>query len=152
MDLLAHYQVKAFLRGDSPPFSAGQMEGMAATVNMHARLAKRLCSSSLRYWILEFIRRQPKEKKFRALVLRFIKDRIAALLLMEVRHVMVVLGNPDLSIPYYRISDKSVLQILQVGLQASAWVSLGNRLEMKLKLRWKKPHPRDDVLSLKEVT
>lgn len=78
-------QVKAFLRGDSPPFSAGQMEGMAATVNMHARLAKRLCSSSLRYWILEFIRRQPKEKKFRALVLRFIKDRIAALLLMEVR-------------------------------------------------------------------
>ncbi|XP_034693854.1 ribonuclease II, chloroplastic/mitochondrial isoform X2 [Vitis riparia] len=122
MDLLAHYQVKAFLRGDSPPFSAGQMEGMAATVNMHARLAKRLCSSSLRYWILEFIRRQPKEKKFRALVLRFIKDRIAALLLME------------------------------VGLQASAWVSLGKQIGDEVEVKVEEAHPRDDVLSLKEVT
>lgn len=51
---------------------------------MHARFAKRLHNSSLRYWILEFLRRQPKEKKFRALILRFIKDRNAALLLMEV--------------------------------------------------------------------
>lgn len=122
MDLLAHYQVKAFLRGDSPPFSAGQMEGMAATVNMHARLAKRLCSSSLRYWILEFIRRQPKEKKFRALVLRFIKDRIAALLLME------------------------------VGLQASAWVSVGKQIGDEVEVKVEEAHPRDDVLSLKEVT
>ncbi|KAJ9694715.1 hypothetical protein PVL29_010270 [Vitis rotundifolia] len=122
MDLLAHYQVKAFLRGDSPPFSAGQMEGMAATVNMHARLAKRLCSSSLRYWILEFIRRQPKEKKFRALVLRFIKDRIAALLLME------------------------------VGLQASAWVSVGTQIGDEVEVKVEEAHPRDDVLSLKEVT
>ncbi|XP_010654279.1 ribonuclease II, chloroplastic/mitochondrial isoform X2 [Vitis vinifera] len=122
MDLLAHYQVKAFLRGDSPPFSAGQMEGMAASVNMHARLAKRLCSSSLRYWILEFIRRQPKEKKFRALVLRFIKDRIAALLLME------------------------------VGLQASAWVSLGKQIGDEVEVKVEEAHPRDDVLSLKEVT
>lgn len=122
MDLLAHYQVKAFLRGDSPPFSAGQMEGMAAIVNMHARLAKRLCSSSLRYWILEFIRRQPKEKKFRALVLRFIKDRIAALLLME------------------------------VGLQASAWVSLGKQIGDEVEVKVEEAHPRDDVLSLKEVT
>ncbi|XWS67077.1 hypothetical protein CRYUN_Cryun05aG0255600 [Craigia yunnanensis] len=32
LDLLAHYQVKAFLRGESPPFSAGQLEGMAAIV------------------------------------------------------------------------------------------------------------------------
>lgn len=76
--------MKAFLRGDSPPFSAGQLEGMAAIVNMHTRVAKRLFSSSLRYWIIEYLRRQPEGKQFRALILKFIKDRVAALLLTEV--------------------------------------------------------------------
>lgn len=79
-----HMQIKAFLIGDSPPFSAGQLEGLASIVNMSTRVAKRLFNSSLRYWILEYLRRQPKEKRFRALILRFIKDRIAALLLVEV--------------------------------------------------------------------
>ncbi|KAF8402926.1 hypothetical protein HHK36_011019 [Tetracentron sinense] len=121
MDLLAHYQVKAFLRGESPPFSAGQLEGMASLINMHARVAKRLYSSSLRYWLLEFLRRQPREKKFRALILRFIKDRIAALLLME------------------------------VGIQSSAWVSLGTQVGHEIEVQVVEAHPRDDVLSLKEV-
>ncbi|XP_057251094.1 ribonuclease II, chloroplastic/mitochondrial isoform X3 [Beta vulgaris subsp. vulgaris] len=84
MDLLAHYQVKAFIRGDSPPFSAGQLEGIASIVNMQQRVARKLYNSSLRYWILEYLRRQPRERKFRALILRFIKDRIAALILVEV--------------------------------------------------------------------
>ncbi|XP_057972104.1 ribonuclease II, chloroplastic/mitochondrial isoform X2 [Malania oleifera] len=120
-DLLAHYQVKAFLRGESPPFSAGQLEGISSILTMHARIAKRLCSSSLRYWTLEFLRRQPKEKKFHALVLGFIKDRIASLLLME------------------------------VGLQASAWMSLGIQIGAEVKVQVEEAHPRDDVLSLKEV-
>lgn len=77
-------QVKAFLRGKSPPFSAGQLEGIASIINMQARVVKRLCSTSLRYWIIEFLRRQQKEKRYRALILRFIKDRNAALLLVEV--------------------------------------------------------------------
>lgn len=77
-------QVKAFIRGDPPPFSAGQLEGMASLVNMNVRLVRRLSSSSLRYWMIEYLRQQPKEKKFSALVLRFIKDRVAAILLVEV--------------------------------------------------------------------
>ncbi|XVE96893.1 hypothetical protein REPUB_Repub02eG0262900 [Reevesia pubescens] len=121
LDLLAHYQVKAFLRGESPPFSAGQLEGMASIVNMQVRLVRRLSGSSLRYWIIEFLRRQPKEKKYRALILRFIKDRIAALLLVE------------------------------VGLQASAWVSLGTQVGDEVEVQVEEAHPRDDVLSLKEV-
>lgn len=121
MDLLAHYQVKAFIRGDAPPFTAGQLEGIASIVNMHTRVAKRLFSTSLRYWIIEFLRRQPKEKKFRALILRFIKDRTAALLLME------------------------------VGIQASTWVSVGAQIGDEVEVRVEEAHPRDDVLSLKEV-
>ncbi|KAL6987631.1 ribonucleotide-diphosphate reductase subunit rnr1 [Sarracenia purpurea var. burkii] len=121
MDLLAHYQVKAFLRGHSPPFSAGQLEGMASLINMNIRIVKRVCSSSLRYWILEYLRRQPKERRFRALILRFIKDRIAALLLVE------------------------------IGMQASAWVSVGVQIGDEVEVQVEEAHPRDDVLSLKEV-
>ncbi|KAF5737173.1 ribonuclease II chloroplastic/mitochondrial [Tripterygium wilfordii] len=121
MDILAHYQVKAFLRGESPPFSAGQLEGIASIINMQTRLVRRLCNSSLRYWIIEYLRRQPKEKRFQALVLRFIKDRIAALLLVE------------------------------VGLQASAWVSVGTQIGDEVQVQVEEALPRDDVLSLKEV-
>ncbi|GAA0178762.1 exoribonuclease [Lithospermum erythrorhizon] len=121
MDLLAHYQVKAYLRGDTPPFSAGQMEGMASVVNMNTRIARRLSNSSLRYWVLEYLRRQPKGKRFSAFVLKFIKDRTAAIFLIE------------------------------VGLQASAWVSVGVQIGDKIQLEVEESHPRDDILSLKEI-
>ncbi|KAH8506140.1 hypothetical protein H0E87_013102 [Populus deltoides] len=120
LDLLAHYQVKAVLRGDSPPLSAGQLEGMASLINMQTRVVRRLCSSSLQYWMIEFLKRQPKEKKYRALILRFIKDRVAALLLVE------------------------------VGLQATAWVSLGTQIGDEVQVRVEEAHPRDDIISLKE--
>ncbi|XP_031251393.1 ribonuclease II, chloroplastic/mitochondrial isoform X2 [Pistacia vera] len=121
LDLLAHYQVKAFLRGESPPLSCGQLEGMASIVNMHTRVARRLSSSSLRYWIIEFLRRQPKDKRYSALVLRFIKDRTAALLLVE------------------------------VGFQASASVSVGTQIGDEIEVQVEEAHPRDDVVYLKEA-
>ncbi|KAH7672756.1 Exoribonuclease II protein [Dioscorea alata] len=121
LDLLAHYQVKAFLRGEPLPFSAGELEGMASIVNMHVRMAKKLHNSSLRYWLLEYLRRQPKERKYRALILRFIKDRLAALLLVE------------------------------VGVQASASVSVGTQIGDEIKVVTDEAHPRDDILSVREV-
>ncbi|KAG4377567.1 hypothetical protein GLYMA_18G153300v4 [Glycine max] len=121
LDLLAHYQVKAFLRGKPPPFTAGKLEGIAAVVNENVRTVRKLCSSSLRYWILEYLRRQPKERTYRALVLRFLKDRIAALLLLE------------------------------VGFQASAWIPVGMQIGDEVEVKVEEAHPRDDILFLKEV-
>ncbi|XP_061371834.1 ribonuclease II, chloroplastic/mitochondrial isoform X2 [Gastrolobium bilobum] len=121
LDLLAHYQVKAFLRGEPPPFSAGKLEGIAALVNDKFRAVRKLCNSSLRYWILEYLRRQPKEKRYRALVLKFFKDRLAALLLIE------------------------------VGFQASALVSVGTQIGDEIIVKVEEAHPRDDILFLKEV-
>ncbi|KAL3839520.1 hypothetical protein ACJIZ3_024111 [Penstemon smallii] len=121
MDLLAHYQVKAFLRGDPPPFSAGQLEGLASLIITNVKVVRRLSNSSLRYWIIEYLRRQPKAKRFSALVLRIIKDRIAAILLLE------------------------------VGLQASSWISVGVRVGDEVKVQVESAHPRDDVLTFKEV-
>ncbi|CAI0472724.1 unnamed protein product [Linum tenue] len=121
LDLLAHYQVKAFLRGDSPPFSAGQLEGAAASVNMQTRLIRKLSSTSLRYWIIEYLRRQPKQRRYRALILRFIKDRVAALLLVD------------------------------VGFQASAWVSTGSGIGDEVRVKVEEARPREDYISLKEA-
>ncbi|XP_059305578.1 ribonuclease II, chloroplastic/mitochondrial isoform X3 [Lycium ferocissimum] len=121
MDLAAHYQVKAFLSGDSSPFSAGELEGIASTVNMTTRVVKRLSSSSLRYWTLEYLRRQPKGKRYRALVLRFVKDREAAILLTE------------------------------IGVHASSRVSNGVQIGDEVHVQVEEAHPRDDVLTLKEV-
>ncbi|CAA0830512.1 Ribonuclease II- chloroplastic/mitochondrial [Striga hermonthica] len=121
LDLLAHYQVKAFLRGDSLPFSAGRLEGIASLVNVNTRVIKRLSSTSLRYWIIEYLRQQPKHKTFSALVLRFIKDRVAAIFLME------------------------------VGLQASVWVSGGVKVGDEVKVRVEKAHPRNDTISFVEA-
>ncbi|TVU36775.1 hypothetical protein EJB05_18722 [Eragrostis curvula] len=84
VDLLAHYQVKAFLRGDSPPYSASDLEGMTFIASMHVKVARRLHSNSLRYWLLEYLRRQPKGREYKSLILKFIKDRMAVLLLLEV--------------------------------------------------------------------
>lgn len=113
--------MKAFLRGESPPFTAGKLEGIAAAVNDNVRTVRRLCGTSLRYWILEYLRRQPKEKTYRALVLKFMKDRIAALLLVE------------------------------VGFQASAWVSVGVQIGDEVLVKVEEAHPRDDILFLKEA-
>lgn len=78
-------QIKAFLQGgDKFPFSAGELEGIAASINMQSKVVRKLSNSSLRYWVIEFLRRQGKGKKYTALILRFVKDRIASLLLVEV--------------------------------------------------------------------
>ncbi|CAN0926589.1 Ribonuclease II, chloroplastic/mitochondrial [Linum grandiflorum] len=120
LDLLAHYQIKAFIRGDSPPFLAGQLEGAAATVNMQTRVARKLSNTSLRYWIIEYLRRQPKERRYQAVILRFIKDRFAALLLLD------------------------------VGFQASAWVSTGS-VGDEVRVKVEAASPREDLISIKEV-
>ncbi|XP_078432821.1 ribonuclease II/R family protein [Wolffia australiana] len=121
VDLLAHYQVKAFLRGEALPFSSGQLEGIVAAVNSQGKIARKLSNISLRYWLLEFLRRQTRERKFRALVLRFIKDRSASVLLLE------------------------------VGVQASVLVSLGIQVGDDVFVTVIEAHPRDDILLLKEV-
>ncbi|XP_020252520.1 ribonuclease II, chloroplastic/mitochondrial isoform X1 [Asparagus officinalis] len=121
VDLLAHYQIKAFLRNEPLPFSSGELEGITCLVNMHVKFARRLYNSNLRYWLLEYLRRQTRGRKFRALILRFIKDRVAAILLVE------------------------------VGIQASASVSVGNLIGDEIEVVIEEAHPRDDVLSLKEV-
>jgi hypothetical protein len=57
---------------------------MTFIASMHVKVARRLHSNNLRYWLLEYLRRQPKGRQYKALILKFVKDRMAALLLVEV--------------------------------------------------------------------
>lgn len=41
--------------------------------------------------------------------------------------------------------------MLQVGLQACAWVSIGSQVGDEVEVQVEEAHPRDDVLALKEV-
>eukprot|EP00249_Psilotum_nudum_P012363 c23739_g1_i1 orf=497-1141(+) len=84
IDLLAHYQVKAAIRGENPPFSSGHLELATERVKIISKFAKKLQLDSERYWMLEYLRQQPRERQFRAVVLRFQKASDAVVLLVEV--------------------------------------------------------------------
>lgn len=77
-------QVKAFLRGDVPPYNSGSVEAKTALANVRSKEARRLQSSAVRYWTLAYFQRQPKGKIYEAVVLQFMKDRQASIFLVDV--------------------------------------------------------------------
>eukprot|EP00252_Welwitschia_mirabilis_P004250 TRINITY_DN1452_c0_g1_i1.p1 TRINITY_DN1452_c0_g1~~TRINITY_DN1452_c0_g1_i1.p1 ORF type:complete len:802 (+),score=154.55 TRINITY_DN1452_c0_g1_i1:173-2578(+) len=121
VDLLAHYQVKAVLRGQDPPFSSAQLEGVMPMLNIRVKNAKYLYNSSLRYWLLEYLRRQPREMEYRALILKFFKDKMATVLLIK------------------------------IGIHGSVEIYSGAKVGDEISVLVEETNPRDDFLSLKEV-
>jgi exoribonuclease II len=72
-DLLAHFQLKAYLRGDELPFDAAELNlliSMVVPVAYEATLVERQTN---RYWSLEFLRQHDGEV-WRALVLRWLRE------------------------------------------------------------------------------
>ena len=74
VDLCAHYQIKAFLKGDPFPFSAEQIMTVAATVDNLSSDATFIERETNRYWILRYLEENP-EKLFTGVVLDWIGDR-----------------------------------------------------------------------------
>ncbi|KAI5067057.1 hypothetical protein GOP47_0017585 [Adiantum capillus-veneris] len=83
-DFMVHYQVKATLRNDIPPISSGYMEASMAAFNSRVRILKKLQSECERYWILEYLRREPSERRYRVCLLRSEKNSTALVFLLEV--------------------------------------------------------------------
>src|ERR1700738_3555251 len=79
-----HLQVKAVLRGGLPPFSSACVEAVMAVVNLQGKKTRKLQSLSTRYWGIEYLRRQPQGMHFQALVLQFLKEQEAVILIEEV--------------------------------------------------------------------
>ncbi|OKH23767.1 RNB domain-containing ribonuclease [Hydrococcus rivularis NIES-593] len=72
-DLLAHFQLKAHLRGDSLPFSSEQMQEILYSVTSSAQEATAVERQTNRYWGLEYLRRHA-DCVWQVLVLRWLRE------------------------------------------------------------------------------
>ncbi|KAG0569483.1 hypothetical protein KC19_6G093600 [Ceratodon purpureus] len=120
-DLLAHYQVKAVLRGEPPPFSSAYVEAVMAVVNLQSRQARKLQTSSSRYWQIEYLRRQPRGTHYQALVLRFAKE-----------------GEP-------------LVLLEKLGIQANVNTRVTTAIGSEITVMVEAAYPRNDFLILRQV-
>ncbi|WP_413162812.1 ribonuclease catalytic domain-containing protein [Capilliphycus salinus ALCB114379] len=82
-DLLAHFQIKAHLRGENPPFSADQMQEMVMSLGPAVKEASKVERETNRYWSLEFLRRH-LDQTWQAILLRWLReDSNLGLVLLE---------------------------------------------------------------------
>ncbi|MDJ0742071.1 MAG: ribonuclease R [Xenococcaceae cyanobacterium MO_167.B27] len=72
-DLLAHFQLKAHLRGDKLPFSKERLQEILYSVGTSAYEATLVERQTNRYWGLEYLRRNA-ESIWQALVLRWLRE------------------------------------------------------------------------------
>jgi exoribonuclease-2 len=72
-DLLAHFQIKAHLRGDDLPFSIEQAKELVQAVSNTAYEATLVERQTNRYWSLEYLRRHSKQV-WQALMLRWLRE------------------------------------------------------------------------------
>jgi exoribonuclease-2 len=121
-DLLAHFQIKAHLRGDTLPFSAEKLQEIMLSVTSAAYEATLVERQTNRYWGLEYLRRHADEV-WQALVLRWLReDDDLALILLE-----------DLG--------------LELAMRFKRSVTPGDRLEVRVS----HADPRQDVIHLREM-
>lgn len=121
-DLLAHFQLKAHLRGDSPPFSSTELTELTQGVSDGAYEATLVERQTKRYWALEFLRRN-QDQVWDAIILRWLRedDGLGLILLEE-------LG-------------------LQLPMRFNREVALGERLQVRVS----QADPRQDIIRFAEV-
>ena len=82
-DLLTHFQLKAHLRGEVPPFSAEQLKEVMLSVTTAIQEVTLVERQTNRYWGLEYLRRHA-DREWQALVLMWLReDSGLALILIE---------------------------------------------------------------------
>jgi exoribonuclease-2 len=121
-DLLAHFQIKAHLRGDPLPFSIDEMKELTQTISTTIQEATFVERQTNRYWGLEFLRRNPNEV-WQALMLRWLREHenLGLVLLEE-------LG-------------------LELAMRFNRPIEPGDRLDLKVV----HADPRQDVIQFQEV-
>jgi exoribonuclease II len=73
-DLIAHFQIKAHLRGDILPFDAEALKLLLASVTTTAYEATLVERQTNRYWSLEYLRRCSSAQIWSALMLRWLRE------------------------------------------------------------------------------
>jgi exoribonuclease-2 len=121
-DLLAHFQIKAHLRGTPLPFPAEEMKELLMSVSAVAQEATSVERQTNRYWGLEYLRRHTHEV-WQALVLRWLREHEnLALILLE-----------DLG--------------LELAIRLTKAVSPGDRMEVKVTYA----DPRQDTIQFQQL-
>ncbi|MDB9526921.1 ribonuclease R [Oscillatoria sp. CS-180] len=123
-DLLAHFQIKAHLRGDPLPFSSDEITELTQGASSGAYEAVLVERQTKRYWALEYLRRRGQETLWSVLLLRWLRenDRLGLVLFEE-------LG-------------------LELPMRFERNVELGERLQIKIT----HANPRQDIIRMQEVT
>ncbi len=121
-DLLAHFQIKAHLRGESLPFSTEDMQAMVMSLVPAVKEASSVERFTNRYWGLEYLRRHSDEV-WQALMIRWLKEEInLGLVLLE------ELG-------------------LELAMRFGRAIKVGDRLEVKVAYA----DPRRDEIQFQEI-
>ncbi|MEN9216653.1 MAG: ribonuclease R [Gloeomargarita sp. HHBFW_bins_162] len=121
-DLLAHWQLKAHLRGEAPVFQAAELQAILQTVTAATQEASLVERQTNRYWSLEYLRRH-SDTVWTALVLRWLReDSDLVLVLLE------ELG-------------------LELGMRVQRAVKLGEHIQVQVT----HVDPYKDVIHLREV-
>lgn len=121
-DLLAHFQIKAHLRGEPLPFAPEQMQDLILSLGSVSYEAVQLERQTKQYWALEYLRRQ-RDCHWTSLFLRWLREyENLGLVLLE-----------DLG--------------LELAVRLDRKVALGDRLT----LRVAHVDPRRDVIQVQEV-
>jgi len=122
-DLLTHFQIKAHLRGNPPPFSADALKVLMASVITTTYEASLIERQTNRYWSLEYLR-QHADRAWQATLLRWLREheRLGLVLLED-------LG-------------------LELAMRFHRPVALGESLQVRVSA----VDPRHDVIQLEETT
>ncbi|HEY9851965.1 MAG TPA: ribonuclease R family protein [Leptolyngbyaceae cyanobacterium] len=121
-DLLAHFQIKAHLRGGALPFSADEMKEVMMSIGAVSQEAVLVERQTYRYWALEYLRRN-SERVWQAMLLRWLRE--------DDRLGLILLEDLGLELP--------------MGFRRS--IALGDRLEVRVS----HVDPRLDVIKFQET-
>jgi exoribonuclease II len=122
-DLLAHFQIKAHLRGEALPFSTESIKELIQVISNTAYESMLVERQTNRYWALEYLRQRPEEI-WESLVLRWLREHEnLGLVLLE-----------DLG--------------LEIAMHFSRPMEVGERLDVKVTYA----DPRQDVIRLTEMS
>ncbi len=121
-DLLTHFQLKAFLRGEQPPFSSDELQEILYNVSSSAYEATLVERQTNRYWGLEYLRRNA-DSVWQGLVLRWLRE--------DENLGIILLEELGLELPH----------------RFERQVSLGDRLEVMVS----RADPQRDEIRFREV-
>ena len=122
-DLLAHFQIKAHLRGDPLPFSSDEITELTQGVSSGAYEAVLVERQTKRYWALEYLRRQGPDLVWTVLLLRWLRE--------GERLGLVMFEDLGLELP----------------MRFERNVELGERLQVSIT----HANPRQDIIRMAEV-